>query len=187
MRILFTSLMSMIFFTILCGLIYPSIVTIISVIFFYDKSQGSLITKDGHIIGSKLIAQEFNKPEYFFGRPSSCHFKADQSSASNLGPTSEILANNIEKRRKYLRDLHDDNNVPEDLLTTSASGLDPHISEKAAKFQALRIAKARNIGEKEVLSLIANNMENNNLLLFGERIVNVLMLNLSLDKIYGKQ
>jgi K+-transporting ATPase ATPase C chain len=186
MKIFLKPFMLFLNFTVLCGIIYPAVVTIFSRVFFFEKSHGSLITRDGALIGSTLISQNFNRSEYFFSRPSSCDYNADPSAPSNFGPTNKILAQSIKQRREHLRLLHNNDNVPEDLLTTSGSGLDPHISKAAANFQAERIANARNIIEDDVLSLIAAHLEGEKFALFGESRVNVLMLNLSLDRLYGK-
>jgi K+-transporting ATPase ATPase C chain len=186
MKIFLKAFMLFINLTILCGIIYPGVVTIFARVFFFEESHGSLIRRDGSLIGSKLISQNFSRQEYIFSRPSSCDYNANPSASSNLGPTSKILAQLIEQRREYLRLLHKDDNVPEDLLTTSGSGLDPHISKAAANFQAKRVANTRNINENDVLSLISSHLEGENFALFGESRVNVLMLNLSLDRLYGK-
>lgn len=176
----------LIILTLISGILYPTIVTGIGQLIWHGNSNGSLIKKDDIVIGSSLIAQSFKKPEYFWPRPSASSFSAMPSGASNLGPTSRDLAKQIDGRQT---DLSATNSVaktaiPIDLLTASASGLDPHISVEAARVQVKRIAKARglnNNGEALINQLIDDRLENRQFHILGEPRVNVLLLNIELD------
>lgn len=172
--------------TVLSGVVYPGIVTGIGQLLWADKSNGSLIKNGDEIVGSTLIAQEFKKPEYFWPRPSASNFNAMPSGASNLGPTSATLAKSIGSRRSELAKAHDvaETDIPMDLLTASASGLDPHISLESAKLQINRIIEARRLNEEakaKIEKLIDAHVENQQLGILGEERLNVLMLNLALD------
>lgn len=173
--------------TLVCGIIYPVLVSLGGQLLFFEKSNGSLIKRGETIVASALVGQKFSSPHYFWSRPSACDYQAVPSCASNLGPTSKELASKITIRRKELAQIHDipEGNIPEDLLTASGSGLDPHISLSAANMQALRIATARGITESDVKALIQTHEEGDKFALFGEIRVNVVMLNLSLDRLYG--
>ena len=152
---------------------------------FADSASGSLLTKDGKIIGSRLIGQQFTKPEYFHPRPSKAGngYDAMSSGGSNDGPTAKKLEDDIAARFKVLSEENPGKPVPADLLTASASGLDPHISVAAAIFQVARIAKTRKIEEHVVTAIIEKHTESSFLGIFGEPRVNVLLLNIDLDKI----
>jgi K+-transporting ATPase ATPase C chain len=162
--------------TLLTGVIYPLVVTGFAKLIFAQKADGSLIVADGKIIGSELLAQKFEDPKYFWPRPSGADYATVASGASNKGPTSADLVKAIEERRAKLG-----KDAPADLLTASGSGLDPHISPAAAKFQAARIAGERKLPEEEITALIEQNSEGPQLGILGEPRVNVLALNRALD------
>ena len=171
--------------TVLTGLIYPLFITGVAQLVWFSKANGSLLTKDGRIIGSKLIGQMFSSPQYFHGRPSSVNYKGNISGASNLGPTSKKLLEQVQNQINNVRKenfLSDDSPISSDLVLSSGSGLDPHISKEAALLQAPRIARVRNIGLEKVQELIHKNTELPELKIFGQSRVNVLKLNLDLDK-----
>jgi potassium-transporting ATPase KdpC subunit len=173
-------------FTILTGIIYPILITGIASLFFKEKSNGSLVYLDNNLVGSSLIGQEFQSEKYFHSRPSTGNYNANPSSASNLGMTSKDLQNTITKRKENLKDLLTENrSYPTDLLFASGSGLDPHISPQSAKFQIPRIAKARNFSQEQRINLeklVEDKIEYRDYRILGEERVNVLLLNLSLDK-----
>ena len=181
--------------TLITGLAYPLAMTGIAGVLFPRQAQGSLIEKDGKVMGSALIGQEFKSDKYFHGRPSattapdpndstktvSAPYNATNSGGSNLGPTSKALADRIREDVEKLRAENPNGAVPQDLVTTSASGLDPDISPEAALFQVPRVAKARNMPEDKVRELVAQNTKARFAALLGEPRVNVLGLNLALD------
>ena len=172
---------------VLCG-IYPLVVWVISQGLFPDEAGGSLIRRGGTIVGSELIAQRFSSPKYFHSRPSAAGkagFDAGNSSGSNLGPLSKKLTDAVKERVEAYRaenGLAPDARVPADAVTSSGSGLDPHISLKNALLQAPRVAQARRIGSDAVEKIIRANTEGRDFGIFGEPRVNVLKLNLSLAK-----
>lgn len=163
--------------TFLLGLIYPSLVTLIGQLGFPRLANGSLIEKDGKLVGSDLIAQKFESEKYFWPRPSAVDFNPLPSGGSNLGPTSASLKDAVESRRLKLG-----SKAPLDLLFTSASGLDPHISPEAAFYQIPRVAKARGVSESELKGQVIRLLERRQFGFLGEDRVNVLKLNLALDK-----
>ncbi|MBO9539256.1 potassium-transporting ATPase subunit KdpC [bacterium] len=168
---------------VLCGILYPLITTGLAQLLFPRQANGSLITVDGAVAGSELIGQRFEGPQWFKGRVSSIGYKAEASGASNLGPTSKTLYERLKADISSVRRENPDVAalpVPVDLLTQSGSGLDPHITPAAARFQAPRVAAARQLSLSEVEALIVKSTENRALGLFGEPRVNVLMLNLAL-------
>jgi K+-transporting ATPase ATPase C chain len=172
--------------TLLTGLIYPAVVTLLAQGLLPDQANGSLIRdKQDRIVGSALIGQQFTAPHYFWGRPSATSpaYNAAASSGSNLGPTNPLLFTNVADRIKTLQKADPDNHalVPVDLVTTSASGLDPHISIAAAHYQISRVAKARHINPDKLRKLVNDATEPRQWLIFGEPRVNVLQLNLALD------
>lgn len=167
----------------LCGLAYPLVTTGIAQVAFPRQANGSLIVKDGAVVGSELVGQAFDGPQWFHGRVSSIGYKAESSGASNLGPTSKALADRVSADVARVRRQNPDvaaQAVPVDLLTQSGSGLDPHITPAAARYQAARVAGARKMTLPEVEALIVKSTEPRALGLFGEPRVNVLKLNLAL-------
>jgi potassium-transporting ATPase KdpC subunit len=189
MKTIKISLKIFLFFTLLTGIIYPLLVTGLSQLLFPWKANGSLITKENKIIGSKLIGQEFDSTIYFTSRPSVISYNPIPSGGSNYGLTNTKLKELVNARRKQFiafNQLDSLVEIPSEMLFASASGLDPHISPKAALLQADRIAKARNYTETQKLKLIEcikNNTEYPQFLCFGEERVNVFLLNLDIDKI----
>ena len=173
--------------TVLTGLLYPGAVTGLSQLLFHRQANGSLIVKDGHVVGSSLIGQNFVKPEYFHPRPSAAGndgYDASSSSGSNLGPTSQKLIDRVKADiatfRKENPDYHGP--IPADMLTASGSGLDPDISPASAMAQATRVAKARGVGLEQVNALVEQNTAPPTFGLLGDSRVDVLKLNLALDE-----
>jgi len=171
---------------VLCCGIYPAVVWAVGQGLFSHKANGSLVRVDGKVAGSSLLAQGFTSPNYFHPRPSAAGqgYDAAGSSGTNLGPTSKKLIESVKERVDAYRaenGLPPDARVPADAVTSSASGLDPHISVRNATLQAARVAKARGIGEKDVLAKVGAHTEGRTFGLLGEPRVNVLTLNLSLD------
>src|SRR6516164_7558207 len=181
--------------TLITGLVYPLAMTAIAGAIFPKQAQGSLIEKDGKVVGSALIGQEFKDDKYFHGRPSAttapdpndstktvpAPYNAANSGASNLGPTSKALADRVKEDVDKLKAENPSQPVPVDLVTTSGSGLDPDISPEAAHFQVPRVAKARNMPEERIRDLVNKTTQGRLLGLLGEPRVNVLALNLALD------
>ena len=173
-------------FTLLTGLVYPLVVTLVSQVAFPGRANGFLVEQDGTTVGSKLIGQTFAAPRYFHPRPSAAGdgYDAMSSSASNLGPSNEELLDEVQNRSAaYRREnrLDADAKVPIDAVTASGSGLDPHISPANARIQAFRVAQARGLEVDDVLELVDEHIEDRSLGFLGEKGVNVLELNLALD------
>lgn len=172
--------------TLITGVLYPLTVTALAQVAFPQQANGSLILQDDQPVGSRLIGQPFDDPAYFWGRPSATTpfpYNAAASSGSNLGPTSTTLMEKVQARLGALHAADPDNNtpVPVDLVTASASGLDPHISVAAARYQAARVARARGLDLADVNRLIDEQTADRTFGLLGEPRVNVLLLNLALD------
>ena len=173
-------------FTALFGAAYPAISTIVVKALFPEQAQGSLISKNGQVLGSKLIGQNFSDPKYFWGRLSATGpyaYNASASSGSNMGSANPALLDAVKSRIDALKKAAPDNTkpIPVDLVTASGSGLDPHISPAAAEYQLARVAKVRGISENEVKRLINQYTTGRQFGILGEPAVNVLMLNLALD------
>jgi K+-transporting ATPase ATPase C chain len=173
--------------TVLLGIAYPLVVTGLAQILFPDRANGELISKNGRVVGSRLIGQPFSSPGYFRSRPSAAGpagYDAANSGGSNLGPTNKSL---VERVNADVQKLHAENPsvpVPADLVTASGSGLDPHISPAAAEFQVSRVARERHMSESEVRALVRKHTEGRQLGFLGEPRVNVLELNLELDALH---
>lgn len=187
MKLAIRSALYVVVLTVLLGGVYPTAVWGVSHLFWRDKAEGSFVTADGRVVGSELIGQGFRSPKYLHSRPSAAGkegYDATASQGTNLGPTSADLARAIAAAIAVARTDRpgDPRPVPADLVTTSASGLDPHLSPDAALWQAARIARARGLPEERVAEVIARHVEPRTLGLFGEPRVNVLLTNLDLDR-----
>jgi K+-transporting ATPase ATPase C chain len=178
-----TSILMTIVTTVLLGLVYPFVVTGLAQLLFPKQANGGLITMNGQVVGAHLIGQPFSSPGYFRSRPSAAGtgYDAGNSSGSNLGPTNKMLVDRMTGDVQKAQAENPNAQVPMDLVTTSGSGLDPHISPEAAAFQVPRIARERGMTEGEVSALVANHTEERQLGFLGEPRVNVLELNLDLD------
>jgi potassium-transporting ATPase KdpC subunit len=186
--------------TLITGVAYPFAITGIAQVIFSDKARGSLLERDGKVVGSILIGQEFTSEGYFHGRPSAtttpdpndstktvpAPYNAANSGGSNLGPASKSLIERIQGDIEKLKQENPSAQLPADLVTTSGSGLDPHISPEAALFQVPRVAKARNLLENQVRQLVVDNTSDRFVGLLGEPRVNVLELNLALDRLAAR-
>lgn len=180
------ALVALVLFTLLTGVLYPFVVTLVAQIAFPAQANGSLIVQNGTVVGSSLIGQTFDQPKYFWSRPSATGtvaYNAGASSGSNLGPSNPALVDAVKARIAALQVADPGNTapVPVDLVTTSASGLDPNISVAAANYQIARVARVRNIDTARVQQLVNQFTEGRTLGILGEPRVNVLQLNLALD------
>lgn len=190
MKNLVTAILMTIVTTVLLGLIYPLVVTGIAQVIFPEKANGQLMMKDGQVIGSRLIGQPFSSPGYFRSRPSAAGaagYDAGASSGSNLGPTNKKLIDRMQADVEKLQSENPGQPIPADLVTTSASGLDPHISPAAAEFQIPRIAKERNQSAANIRAVVQQFTDARQFGFLGEPGVNVLLLNLELDRKFPLQ
>lgn len=182
------SILVFLFLSVLTGVTYPLMITGLAQVLFPYQANGSLLvdSQTGRLLGSKLIGQEFKSEKYFWGRPSATTpfpYNSGASSGSNLGPTNKELLELVKERAGKLRQAHGSSPIPADLVTASASGLDPDISVAAAEYQAERIAKARGMKPDEVRNLVEKHTSNRQIGFLGEERVNVVMINLALDRI----
>jgi len=170
--------------TVLLGIVYPLVLTVVAQLFMKDKANGQLIEQNGKIVGSRIIGQPFTTPAYFHSRPSAAGngYDPTNTSASNLGPTNQKLIDRVKSDVATAQADNPNQPVPIDLITTSASGLDPHISPAAAEFQLPRVAKTRSVSEEDLRKLVAKHTQGRQLGFLGEPRVNVLQLNLELDQ-----
>ena len=185
LRVIQQSVRMTVVFTVLTGLAYPLLVTGIAHTLFRAKANGTLLSRSGQTVGSALLAQKFESPRYFWPRPSASDFGAVPSGASNLGPTSQALHSNVLARIEAFRGAHalpGSALVPADMVFQSGSGLDPHISPISAELQIHRIAEARKASDSALASLVAKFTEPPQFGFLGEPRVNVLLLNLALDR-----
>jgi K+-transporting ATPase ATPase C chain len=195
MKLILQSIRQLILWTVVTGILYPLVMTVGLQALFPKQAAGSLVLRDGKVVGSVFIAQQFSGPTYFWPRPSAGNsspvagapnaYATVPSGASNLGPTSAALQTNVQGFAKALRDAHKlaaDAPVPADLITTSASGLDPDISPEAARFQIARVAEARKMTVDQVTAVVERFIQPRQWGFLGEPRVNVLLLNLALDE-----
>jgi K+-transporting ATPase ATPase C chain len=180
---LITAVLMTIVTTLLLGLAYPLVVTVLAQALFPDQANGQLIERDGKIVGSRLIGQTFSSPGYFHGRPSAAGtgYDGTSSGGTNLGPTNKKLIDAVKAGVEAARKANGSAPVPIDLVTSSASGLDPHISPAAAAFQVPRVARERGVSETDLERLVGAHTAGRQLGILGEPVVNVLELNLALD------
>jgi K+-transporting ATPase ATPase C chain len=199
LRLIRPAIVVLVALTLITGLVYPLVMTGIAQVLFPKQAQGSLIERNGTVVGSELIGQVFESDKYFHGRPSAttapdpndptktvpAPYSAANSGGSNLGPSNKALIDRVQGDIDKLKQENPSAPVPADLVTTSSSGLDPHISPEGALFQVPRIAKARNLPEDRIRQLVADHTERRLFGLLGEPRVNVLLLNVALDQLAG--
>jgi K+-transporting ATPase ATPase C chain len=178
MKTLLQSLRMLILLTVLTGILYPILITLLACACFHDKAMGSLIFNHNTVVGSSLLVQKCEQEDLFWPRPSGCDYGTVPSGASNLGPTSAALAKLLDDRRKQFGE-----NAPVDLLTASGSGLDPHISPEAAMFQIARIAKSRKLPASRLEEMVRTHTENPQFGILGSARVNVFALNIALNQL----
>jgi K+-transporting ATPase ATPase C chain len=191
MKVLIQSVLQTILWSVVAGIIYPLVITVFAQVAFHNQAEGSLVTRDGKIIGSALMAQQFTGSNYFWPRPSSCTYGTggtgiSASSGSNLGPTSGALQTNVINNTAAFisgNNLPTNTVVPVDMVYASARGLDPHISPEAARLQAARVAASRGLGVDKVKDLVEQFVEPPQWGFLGQDRVNVLLLNVALDKL----
>ena len=188
MRLIRPAVSLLVLMTVLLGIVYPLVIAGIAKVAFSRQAEGSLIHRNGKLIGSELIGQSFSDPKYFWGRPSATTpqpYNGLASTGSNLGPLNPALLDAVKANAKALHDADPENrqSIPVELVTASASGLDPDISPAAARYQAARVARARNLAPASVETLIKTHLQGRLLGLFGEPRINVLELNLALDQL----
>jgi K+-transporting ATPase ATPase C chain len=195
MKLILQSIRQTILWTIICGLAYPVVMTLVAQLAFPDKANGSLVMRDGKIIGSALLAQQFTGSNYFWPRPSACTYGTGPtglvaSGGSNLGPTSGALQTNVINNTAAFisgNNLPTNTLVPADMVFASASGLDPHISPEAARLQIVRVAAARGLSPDNVTALVDKFKEGSQWGFLGEPRVNVFLLNIALDEMDPKK
>jgi K+-transporting ATPase ATPase C chain len=195
MKLILQSIRQTLVWTVITGILYPLVMTMLLQLAFPRQANGSLIERDGKVVGSELMAQQFTGAKYFWPRPSAATYGTgptglNAGSGSNLGPTSAQLQTNVRTNAKALRDgskLAADAPVPADLVYASASGVDPHISPEGAAFQVSRVAAARGMSEDQVRALVEKFTEESQWGFLGEPRVNVLLLNLAIDAADGKK
>jgi potassium-transporting ATPase KdpC subunit len=173
--------------TILLGIIYPLVVTGLAQLIFPKEANGQLIERDNQIVGSSLIGQAFSGSGYFHSRPSAVNYDAAGSNGSQLGPTNKVLIERVKGQAAKIQQENPGMLVPVDLVTASASGLDPHITPAAAEFQIPRVARERGLSESQIRELVRDNTQGRQFGFLGEARVNVLELNLELDKQFGSR
>lgn len=185
MKIIIASLRMLLCLSLLTGVLYPLLITGIASLTMKQKAEGGFISAHGKIVGAKLIAQKFEEDKYFWGRPSSIDYSPLPSGGSNLAPTSAALKKIVEERQVKLQKAHPQakGEIPRELLFASGSGIDPHLSVKAVRFQADRVAKARGLESKFIESLIDHMTIKPSLGFLEEGYVNILLLNLKLDEV----
>ena len=190
MKLLIQSIRQTILWTIIAGVAYPLVMTGVAQLLFHKQANGSLIERNGQVVGSELIAQQFTGDKYFWPRPSAGSYATVPSGASNYGPTSQALQSNVTANAAAFRTgnkLAADAPVPADMVFTSASGLDPHISPESARLQVARVAAARGMAEDQVRAVVEKFVEPPQWGIFGEPRVNVLELNVALDDLQPKK
>jgi K+-transporting ATPase ATPase C chain len=185
---LITAILMTLVTTVLLGIVYPLVVTGLAQLLFPQKANGQLIEANGKVVGSRIIGQAFSGPTYFHSRPSAAGYgyQADNSNGTQLGPTNHQLSDRVKTDAAALQSENPNTPVPIDLVTTSASGLDPDITPAAAAFQVTRVAKARGLSEGDLRSLVGKYTQGRQFGFLGEARVNVLLLNLELDSRFPK-